>query len=128
MALNIRIGNDLVHLPRFAKSLELEAFKEKIFHKNEIDYCEKKPDKLSSYAARFAAKEAFAKALGTGLYAEGVTPKDVWVENEPSGKPTLCFSEKMREILKEKELAGCDVSLSHHGDYALAHVILYEFQ
>ena len=125
MSLKIFIGNDLVHLPRFEKSLAVGNFISKIFHAHEIEYCEKKVDKLSSYAARFAAKEAFSKALGTGLYAEGVAPSDVWIENLESGKPQLFFSQKLQEILNTKGITGWDVSLSHHGEYALAHVILY---
>ncbi|MES2615082.1 MAG: holo-ACP synthase [Bdellovibrionota bacterium] len=123
--MKIYIGNDLVHLPRFEKSLQLEKFIAKIFHLREIEYCEKKKDKLSSYAARFAAKEAFSKALGTGLYAQGVAPTDVWIENLESGKPQLFYSEKLREILRTHGITGCDVSLSHHGEYAMAHVVLY---
>lgn len=125
MTEKISIGNDIVHIPRFSKSMEKNAFVEKVFHPEEIDACEKKPNRIPSYAARFAAKEAFAKAIGTGLYAQGITPQDVWVQNQDSGKPYLCFSEKLTNILKEKNVCGCDVSLSHHGDYALAHVILY---
>jgi holo-[acyl-carrier protein] synthase len=125
MSLKISIGNDLVHLPRFEKSLLMSGFVAKIFHPIEIEYCEKKKDKVSSYAARFAAKEAFSKALGTGLYAQGVAPTDVWIENLPSGKPELRFSEKLQGLLKERDWQGGDVSLSHHGEYALAHVILY---
>lgn len=125
MSGKIFIGNDLVHLPRFEKSLGVGNFISKIFHTREIEYCEKKQDKLSSYAARFAAKEAFSKALGTGLYAQGVAPIDVWIENLENGKPQLFFSPKLQEILNTKGITGWDVSLSHHGEYALAHVILY---
>ena len=125
MAIKIMIGNDLVHLPRFEKSLGVGNFIQKVFHAQEQKYCEKKMDKVSSYAARFAAKEAFSKALGTGLYAQGVAPTDVWVENLDSGKPCLHFSEKLREILNLKGITGWDVSLSHHGEYAMAHVVLY---
>lgn len=125
MAIKIFIGNDLVHLPRFNQSLALKNFIQKIFHAREIEYCEKKMDKNSSYAARFAAKEAFAKALGTGLYAAGVAPTDIWIENMETGKPTLVFSQKLQALLKEKKVSSSDVSLSHHGEYAIAHVVLY---
>ncbi len=122
--MKISIGNDLVHIPRFEKSLALPAFLSKIFHEIEINYCQKKKDSSSSFAARFAVKESFSKALGTGLYAEGVSPKDVWIENAPSGKPMLCFSDKMQNLLRVRGIDGWDVSLSHHGEYAMAHVIL----
>jgi holo-[acyl-carrier protein] synthase len=125
MAKKIMIGNDLVYLPRFAKSLNVGNFIQKIFHAQEQQYCEAKVDKVSSYAARFAAKEAFSKALGTGLYAQGVTPTDVWIENLDSGKPCLHFSEKLQEILNLQGITDWDVSLTHHGEYALAHVLLF---
>lgn len=124
MPSKIYIGNDIVYLPRFSKSLEKDAFVQKVFHQNEQKICSQKPDPLSSFAARFAAKEAFAKALGTGLYSEGVTPTDIWIESHANGKPYLCFSDKLIQMLKEKEIHHWDVSLSHHGDYAIAHVIL----
>jgi len=126
MSHKIFIGNDIVHIPRFLKSLEKEAFVEKVFHPTEIDYCKKKQDSASSFAARFAAKEAFSKAFGTGLYVDGVYPLDVWVKNDTkSGKPCLCFSEKLEAKLSDKGITGFDVSLAHHGDYALAHVVLF---
>jgi phosphopantetheinyl transferase (holo-ACP synthase) len=59
------------------------------------------------------------------LYAQGVAPIDVWIENQQTGKPQLCFSDKLLEQLKIKGIKGWDVSLTHHGDYAMAHVILY---
>jgi holo-[acyl-carrier protein] synthase len=120
----IQIGNDLVYLPKFKHLLQKDSFIQKVFHPIEVEYCEKKIDKLSSYAARFAAKEAFSKALGTGLYVNTITPKDIWIENLPSGKPTLFFSEKMQEILKNYSIQSLDVSLTHHGDYAMSHVVL----
>jgi holo-[acyl-carrier protein] synthase len=126
MAKKIRIGNDLVNIPRFEKSLKIGSFIQKVFHPNEIAYCESKvKNRISSYAARFAAKEAFAKAIGTGLYSHGVSPKDIWIENEASGRPFLNISENLKQILKENDIHDFDVSLSHHADYAIASVILY---
>ena len=99
MAKKIRIGNDLVNIPRFEKSLKIGNFIQKVFHPNEIAYCESKvKDRSSSYAARFAAKEAFSKALGTGIYAQGVSPKDIWIENEANGRPFLNVSENKKLI------------------------------
>ncbi len=124
MPLKIQVGNDLVYLPRFEKSLLVGNFEQKIFHPKEIEACEKKAKPAHSFAARFAAKEAFSKALGTGLYVEGVTPLDVWIENLPSGKPELFFSEKLIEFITKMGIDTWDVSLSHHGEYAMAHVVL----
>lgn len=125
MVKKIFIGSDLINIPRFEKSLATGNFINKVFHPNEIEYCEsKKKNRTSSYAARFAAKEAFTKALGTGLYANNVAPQDVWIENEPNGRPVLNFSNKIKQFLLENHIDDFDVSLSHHIDYAIANVIL----
>ena len=127
MAKKIRIGNDLVNIPRFEKSLKVGKFIQKVFHPNEIAYCESKGiNRIPSFAARFAAKEAFAKALGTGLYANGVSPKDIWIENEESGRPFLNISDNIKQILEKYEIHDFDVSLSHHVDYAIASVVLFK--
>ncbi|APJ03720.1 holo-ACP synthase [Silvanigrella aquatica] len=126
MAKKIRIGIDLVNIPRFEKSLTVGNFINKIFHSEEIAYCEsKRKNGNASFAARFAAKEAFSKALGTGLYSQGVGPKDIWIINAVNGRPVLHLSDKMKEILKEQNIKDYDVSLSHHEDYAIANVVLY---
>lgn len=126
--MKIFVGNDLVFLPRFAQALSKDHFKEKMFHPIELDYCHKKlsqRDALSSFAVRFAAKEAFLKALGIGLYGENsMGPKDVWIENDPRGKPLLQFSDKLTNYLDTNKIKDWDVSLSHHGDYAYASVVL----
>ncbi|KAB8033524.1 holo-ACP synthase [Fluviispira multicolorata] len=126
MTKKILVGNDLVHIPRFERSLQVGNFIQKIFHPNEILYCEKKVlQKSSSYAARYAAKEAFSKALGTGLYAKGVAFTDIWIENEESGRPFLNIAENIKILLKELNIDDFDISLSHHIDYAMATVILF---
>lgn len=127
MVKKIRIGTDIVHLPRFEKSLTTGNFIKKIFHPNEIKYCEMKqpPARIASYAARFAAKEAFSKALGTGLLANGVAPIDIWIENEESGRPVLCFSAHIISLLHQNDFCNHDVSLSHHEENAIATVLLY---
>lgn len=126
MDLNLSIGQDIVNIKRFGKSVQQKSFVEKVFHPNEISYCEGKINKIGSYAARFAAKEACVKALGTGFFAaHSLVPRDIWVENNEQGKPSLCFSEKMSVVLKDKNLRHHSVSLSHHEEYATAHVILW---
>ena len=127
MAKKILIGNDLVNIPRFEKALNVGNFIEKVFHPKEITYCESKgANSAASFAVRFAAKEAFAKALGTGLYAKGVAPKDIWIDNEENGRPFLNISENIIQILKELDITDYDVSLSHHVDYAIANVVLFK--
>ena len=81
------IGTDIVNIKRMEKSLKKNGlkFKNKIFSKNEILYCEKKTNPSSYYAKRFAAKEAFTKALGTGIRKQ-INLKDIEVSNDKLGK------------------------------------------
>jgi len=124
MSLKTKIGCDLVCISRFKKSLQLEKFVNRIFHKQEIAYCEQKHDKASSYAARFAAKEAFSKALGSGMFADGLAPNDIWVQNLENGKPQIFVSNKLQTKLNSLGVCDYDVSLSHHEDYAMAVVTI----
>ena len=89
----IGIGSDLCDIRRIEKSLERfgERFTNKVFTDIERTRSERKPDRASSYAKRFAAKEAFSKAVGTGFKA-GVFMKDIGVVNAPSGAPTLALT------------------------------------
>lgn len=123
----LRIGTDLVHIPRFERSLAQPAFVSKVFHPTEVDYCSSKTSAsaTASYAARFAAKEAFAKALGSGLFAHGIGLHDVWIENEESGRPRLCLAAPATSYMQSLGFSGTDVSLSHHGEYALATVLIF---
>ncbi len=123
--MKINIGCDLVCISRFKKSLESKKFIDRVFHEEEQIYCNSKKDSTPSYAARFAAKEAFAKALNTGLFADGVSPSDIWIQNEKNGKPTIMVSEKLKVRLQSENISGWDVSLSHHIDYAMASVLIY---
>jgi holo-[acyl-carrier protein] synthase len=121
----MRIGCDLVYVPRFAISIEQKRFIDKVFHENEVAACEAKVKKEESYAARFAAKEAFAKAWGTGLFGEGTALNEVWVDVLPNGRPQLVVSERVRSALEREGIRGWDVSLAHHGEYAMATVLLF---
>lgn len=123
--MKITIGCDLVYITRFKKSLQNKKFIDRVFHKIEQDYCNSKKNSAASYAARFAAKEAFSKALGTGLFSQNVSPSDIWIENDAHQKPILYVSEKLMKILKNKKIKHWDVSLSHHGTYAMATVVVY---
>jgi len=86
----IGLGNDLVDITRIEKSISRfdGRFIERIYTDVEIEYCASKGNKAANFAKRFAAKEACAKALGTG-FAEGVYWKDMGVVNDELGKPTL---------------------------------------
>lgn len=124
--MKINIGCDLVCISRFKKALLNKKFVERVFNQAEQEYCNAKKNSAASYAARFGAKEAFAKALGTGLFAQNVAPSDIWVQNELNGKPTITVSAKLQKILNTQKIKNWDVSLSHHGDYAMAQVIIYK--
>jgi len=117
------LGTDIVEVARIAKSIENNSFKEKVFSKTEIVYCEEKANKAESFAARFAAKEAFFKALGTG-WRGGMAFNEVEVLNDELGKPTLNVFGKTAEIIREKKIKIIHVSLSHTKEMAMAMVVL----
>jgi holo-[acyl-carrier protein] synthase len=119
----IGIGTDITEVARIEKNIENNHFKEKVFSSNEIAYCEIKSNKAERFAARFAAKEAFFKALGTGLRS-GMAFKEVEVLNDELGKPYLNILGKTLEIIAEKEIRVIHVSLSHTKEMAIAMVVL----
>lgn len=119
------LGCDLVLVPRIAKLIKNDNFLLKVFNLIEIEYCQAKNHPAESFAARFAAKEAVAKAIGTGIYAEGIIPTDFWIQNTSAGKPLLQFSPKMIAFIQKQQIKGSEVSLSHQGDYAMAVVIFF---
>jgi len=98
-------------------------FEKRVFEKGELDYARSRREPHLHLAARFAAKEAFLKALGTGL-AEGITWRDVAVRNEPGGKPELVVKGKAGEFAREMGVRKIHISLSHTVECAMAVVIL----
>ena len=118
------IGIDQIEVQRLKNSFNnTKSFKEKVFSKNEIELCENKPNPTQSYAARFAAKEAFLKALGTG-WSDGISWLEIEILNLANGTPHLLVSGKAKEILLSKNITILHVSLSHLKDIASAIVIL----
>ncbi|GAA4726369.1 holo-ACP synthase [Brevibacillus fulvus] len=103
-----------------------ERFLERVFTENEIAYCRKHLKAAQHFAARWAVKEAFFKALGTGV-ANGYRLLDVELEHLPSGQPYLVFYGKVREDCARFRLQPY-VSLSHSEDYAVGQVILISSQ
>ncbi len=118
------IGTDIAQVNRFEKWVENPQMFMRFFNPAEIMERGSLAAKCQHYAARFAAKEAFSKALGTGI--AGFELKEVYVVNDPLGKPELKVEGKALELLKQK--AGDDsclhVSLSHEKEYALAFVVI----
>ena len=97
------IGTDIINIKRIEKSLRKKGskFKNKIFTKKEMLYCESKKKPSSYYAKRFAAKEAFVKALGTG-FRHNITFKNIEVSNDNFGKPSIKIDGSVDRFLKKK--------------------------
>ena len=118
-------GIDIAEVPRIADSIERfgERFLNRIFTEGERRYCDAKANRVERYAARFAAKEAGMKAIGTG-WNHGVTWKDVEVTRMPGGRPTLSFHGRAAEFAAKLGTKNVALSLTHTADYAMAQVIL----
>jgi holo-[acyl-carrier protein] synthase len=118
-------GVDLAEVPRIKASIERfgAKFIHRIYTAAEIAYVERKANKYERYAARFAAKEAGMKAIGTG-WRYGVTWQDFEVANLPSGKPTLHFHGVAARIAEKLGVKNVALSLTHTAELGMAHVIL----
>ena len=118
-------GIDIVEVPRVAAAIERfgRRFVQRIFTAEEIRYCESKFNQAERYAARFAAKEAGLKAIGTG-WKGGIAWTEVEVRRAPGGRPTLAFSGKAAEFAGRLGVARVSLTLSHTKDQAIASVIL----
>ena len=118
------IGTDIIEVSRIRKAIEKEnGFREKIFSSKEIISCEQKSNKYQSYAARFAGKEAFMKAYGTG-WAEGIAWTEIEILNHENGAPYMSLTNKTKDTVLPNEELTIHVSLSHLKEYAIAEVIL----
>jgi holo-[acyl-carrier protein] synthase len=118
-------GIDICEVPRIQASIERfgEKFIQRIFTPREIAYVSKKANKYERYAARFAAKEAGMKAIGTG-WRRGVRWQDFEVVNEPSGKPTLLFHGKAKEFADQLGVTNIALSLTHTAEQGMASLVL----
>jgi holo-[acyl-carrier protein] synthase len=118
-------GIDIVEILRFERFLEEgnEALFARIFTREERAYCSAKKKSAQHYALRFAAKEAYFKALGLGL-RDGMSWQDVEVVNDDLGKPDVSLHGRAAEIFAEKQLDRVHTALSHDGAYAVAMVVL----
>mgnify|MGYP001170494534 CR=1 FL=1 len=122
------IGTDIVNIKRMDNSLKKYGvnFKNRIFSKNEIKYCDKKKNSSAFYAKRFAAKEAFSKALGTGI-RKGVRLKNIEITNNIYGKPYILLKGNIAEYLKKRiknKKYDIHLSLSDDKPWAQATVII----
>ena len=118
-------GIDIAEVDRIAQTIARFGgrFKERVFTADEIRYCESKANKAERYAARFAAKEAGMKALGTG-WSRGVTWRDIEVQRLPGGRPTVVFHGKAGEIFAKLGGVRAHLSITHTKDSAMAYVII----
>ena len=125
----INSGIDIVDIRRIKKTIDKYnlKFKKRCFRLEEINKSESRLKSAESYAKRYAAKEACAKALGTGL-ARGVFWKDIEVKNNKYGKPYLCLHNNAKNFLYNKisKKAKIELSLSDEKDFAIANVNIFE--
>lgn len=119
------IGVDIAAIDRFQNFIDKEnhALINRLFTEQEQSVCSGRKESASCYAARFSAKEAFLKALGTGL-RDGISWHDMEINNNALGKPELILSGKAAELFQAKELFSIQLSLSHDGGNAIAMVVL----
>ena len=119
-------GIDIVENIRITKSLKNRNFIKRIFTASEILYSKKIKDKSAYYAKRFAAKEAFAKAVGIG-FRKDLNFKDISITNNKAGKPSFVINEKIKKIIKNQfKISSFDffLSISDEKKYSIAFVIL----
>jgi len=118
-------GIDLVEVKRIGHSVERfgERFLNRVFTPSEQAYCRRKRQSAESFAARFAAKEAGAKALGTGI-SQGVNWLEIEVTREPSGRPGLQFHGRAAQIAEGLGVVRAALSLTHTNELAMASVVL----
>ena len=115
------IGTDIVSVDRIKKFLKKKNFLHRLFSVEEINKCSKLINPNSCYAKRFAAKEAFSKALGTGI-SKGINFNEIIVMNQKNGKPFIKLKGKTMEIIKKKfkKKPKISLSLSDEKKYAVA--------
>jgi holo-[acyl-carrier protein] synthase len=119
------IGVDLAQIGRMRQIVEKwdERFLRRVFTDEELAYCRRRRDPIPHLAARFAAKEATLKALGTGL-SMGVSWREMEVRRERGQAPTMVLTGRCRDIAASKGGSDVLLSLTHEGDYALAQAML----
>jgi holo-[acyl-carrier protein] synthase len=118
-------GVDICEVARVRSTIDRfgQRFLKRVFTQAEREYCESKRNRIERYAARFAAKEAAMKAIGTGL-RRGVTWQDFEVSREPGGRPTLILRGKGADFAAKLGVKRAALSITHTREQALAQVIL----
>jgi len=116
------LGNDIISIKRIEEAIEKrgQRFLDRIFTQTEQEYCLKHKESSRNFSGRFAAKEAAAKAIGTGL-GQTVNWLDIEIINDASGKPNVKLSQKLADTLGNVEFL---ISISHCKEYAIATAIM----
>ena len=120
------IGTDIVKISRIKKTINKKSLLTRLFNKDEISKCKKMKNISSCFAKRFAAKEAFSKALGTGI-AKGINFKEIVILNQKNGKPYIKLFNKTKKTVKKKfknKKIKISLSLTDEDKYAVAFVTI----
>jgi holo-[acyl-carrier protein] synthase len=120
----VGIGTDIVKIDRIKRALErTEGFENRVFSTEEIVYCKSMARPEQHFAARFAAKEAAMKALGTG-WSGGLRFQDICIVRDDNGAPSLLIEEPTKNLIQDCSRMKFWVSMSHDGDSAVATVLI----
>ena len=123
MTMLIGVGCDVIEIARVRKAIERDAFVQRVFAKEEIAYCMSRgAQAAASFAARFAAKEAVLKALGTGL--RGGELQEIVITNDALGKPSVQLLGYHAELAAQLGVNNIAISMSHSRETAMAYVIM----
>ena len=120
------IGTDIIKISRIKRSIKNKVFLSRVFNEKEIIRCKKLRNSSNCYAKRFAAKEAFSKALGTGI-SRGINLNEIIILNNQNGKPYIKLNNKTKTIIDKKfkkKAYKISLSLSDENDYAVAFVTI----
>ena len=119
------IGTDITNIQRIKKSIKNKKIINRIFNISEVKRCEKQVNKANCYAKRFAAKEAFAKAFGTGI-SGGIKLNEIIIQNNMTGKPEIKLTGKTKKIIKKKIKKKINIFLTLTDDktFAVATVVI----
>ena len=117
------IGIDLVKISRMKSAIGKwgKSFLKRIFTEDEIAYCYERKEPYPSLSVRFAAKEAFVKAIGSELH---IPLTDIEIINDKSGRPSIKPKGEIKQFFKKKSIRRCHLSLSHEKEYGIAYVVL----
>ena len=120
------VGTDIVRVSRIKNSLKNKFFLSRIYNKDEVTKCKKNKNWTNCFAKRFAAKEAFSKALGTGI-SKGINFNEIIVLNERNGKPYIKLINKTKKIVEKKikkKKYRISLSIADEKNYAVAFVTI----